>query len=236
MKIFVSSCGHKVLGYLKNGGLALLMFATLVPSAVLAKTQEMAGANLHVEVQQSQEKAHCIHADSPFPFTDAQYNWARPSIEYLYRRCAIDGKKARQFAPNDHVTRAEAVKVIVKLFGFALGDYKNIFTDVREDDWFAPYVFAGVREDLLSGFQLGEKVEFHPQQDVTRVEALKMLLIADEVQLGDEKVTFTDVHEDDWFYPYVAYANQRPKHSLLNELKHIKNATRINAKHGIGLS
>jgi len=29
-------------------------------------------------------------------------------------------------------------------------------------------------------------------------------------------------------------ANQRPKHSLLNELKHIKNATRINAKHGIG--
>ncbi len=48
---------------------------------------------------------------------------------------------------------------------------------------------------------------FCPEDSVTREEFVKMLVIAANIPLTDKKVKYSDVSENDWFYPYVAAAS-----------------------------
>lgn len=78
------------------------------------------------------------------------------------------------------------------------------FSDVNKDDWFHPYVLTAVKRDFVSGFS---DETFKPNNNISRVEALKMALDFKSVGLDNSKfIAFKDVHEEDWFNPYIAYA------------------------------
>lgn len=49
--------------------------------------------------------------------------------------------------------------------------------------------------------------KFCPEDSVTREEFVKMIVIAANIPLTDKSVKYSDVSENDWFYPYVAAAS-----------------------------
>ncbi len=50
------------------------------------------------------------------PFADAKGHWAEAAINQAYANGRINGYPDGTFRPNNHITRAEAVKVLNKLY------------------------------------------------------------------------------------------------------------------------
>lgn len=79
----------------------------------------------------------------------------------------------------------------------ALAD-AHTFPDVEEGIWFESYVAFGVENGLFNGFPDGE---FKPYENMTRAEAVSVVLRALEVEF-EEEVTdtgFPDVADNTWF-------------------------------------
>ena len=79
--------------------------------------------------------------------------WAQDAITELYQRGIINGKSNGVFAPNDKVTRAEFVKMIV--LGFDLkGQGETTFTDVSAH-WAEEYILSAAAAGVISGYADG---------------------------------------------------------------------------------
>lgn len=76
--------------------------------------------------------------------------WAADAIAALADMGAINGKAAGQFAPNDQVTRAEFVKILVGAFGIQTDGAVCSFDDVQ-DNWCYPYVAAATANGIVNG-------------------------------------------------------------------------------------
>lgn len=63
----------------------------------------------------------------------------------------VQGRSATTFDPKHKVTKAEALKMIYNVFGVPTqkDERKTAFADVKESDWFAPYVAQGEKLWLL---------------------------------------------------------------------------------------
>lgn len=108
-------------------------------------------------------------------YTDVFENhWAYEAIEYATNRGWFNGFSDGSFKPDNPISRAEAVKVIVSYLGRDTStSKKSIFSDVKTEDWFYPYVCAG--EDLLPrGNQLSNL--FRPAEYVTREDTVFALV------------------------------------------------------------
>ena len=81
----------------------------------------------------------------------AQTPWAIPSITALVQLGAIDGT-TEDFRPNDTVTRAEFIKMIVCVLGLEL-DYTtdSSFSDAPQGQWYTPYIIAGTKAGIING-------------------------------------------------------------------------------------
>lgn len=76
--------------------------------------------------------------------------WAKESIEKLADMGIISGKGEKNFAPNDQITRAEVVKILVGAFALT-EENDTVFTDVAADSWYAPYIRKAVAANLTLG-------------------------------------------------------------------------------------
>lgn len=85
------------------------------------------------------------------------------------------------------------------------------FCDVRDSDWFAPYVDDLSKDYIINGYEDGC---FRPGRDITRAEFTKMVIAArgsaDAVYADDNKQYFTDVASNntgtEWYTYDVNYA------------------------------
>jgi|GEM_PF-5328236 len=138
-------------------------------------------------------------------FTDSKSHWLGYFIKKLFDMGAISGKTTESFGPDHPLTRAEMVKIALLTFKVKLdAEAKSTFLDVTEADWFAPYLATAQAKGLINGHSDGS---FKPNDSVNRAEALKILLIASGLDLGDGQISpFKDIQEADWFAPYVNYA------------------------------
>ena len=114
------------------------------------------------------------------PFTDIYNNPAKDGIEYLWSNGILSGYSDNTFKPNNPITRAEAVKVILKAKNIKPSKYKNIFIDVRSKDWFADYLQTAMDNKLIQGYP---DRSFHPDKYITMAQWAVILdaLIKDEV-------------------------------------------------------
>ena len=114
------------------------------------------------------------------PFTDIYNNPAKDGIEYLWSNGILSGYSDNTFKPNNPITRAEVVKVILKAKDLKPSKYKNIFTDVRSTDWFADYLQTAKDNKLIQGYP---DRSFHPDEYITIAQWAVILdaLIKDEV-------------------------------------------------------
>lgn len=90
------------------------------------------------------------------PFNDlTNHGWAEESILKLYNKGIINGKGNGKFAPNDFVTRAEAVKMILLAFDIADGSAKCNFEDVSENSWYYSYIAKASEMEIIFGYDNG---------------------------------------------------------------------------------
>lgn len=138
-------------------------------------------------------------------FSDTQNHWAKEYIRALKIAGIISGKSAEIFAPDDYLTRAELTKIALNAFDISVqNNITNRFDDVKSNDWFAAYVNTAKNEGIVSGYSDG----FRPNQNITRAEALKILLTAGQFDIPEESPDFSDVSSDAWYKKYVAFAEK----------------------------
>lgn len=126
-------------------------------------------------------------------------HYAYNAVESLTAMGVFDQRA--EFYPGSPVNRAQAAKIIIE----ATGEEKvtptgAVFPDVPADAWFAPYVEAGVKLGLFSGYPDGS---FKPEATMNRAEASKVIQKAFGFLPNTSGSPFTDVQSSDWFYEPV---------------------------------
>ncbi len=115
--------------------------------------------------------------------------WAKSAIETLTSRGIIKGKTAETFAPNDNITRAEFVCLIIRAFNLnktAVGS----FTDVSARDWFYGEVMTAKDLGIVSGNKFNY---FFPNRSITREDVAEIIVRTLKVIDKPFKGSSTDV-------------------------------------------
>jgi murein DD-endopeptidase MepM/ murein hydrolase activator NlpD len=118
------------------------------------------------------------------PFADVSINdWYAPYVQYAKDIGLIQGcdQTKNLFCPDDAITRAEAIKIVVSAFDkfqTILPLYQNKtrqpiaqFTDVSQDAWYYPYVYTAQAKHLLN-YRDGQ---FNPNDALNRAEMAKLI-------------------------------------------------------------
>ncbi len=108
---------------------------------------------------------------SPVPETDDEkifndldnHAWAYEAIESLYNMGVINGKGNNKFAPDERITREQLAKMLCIAFNVETDENENIFEDVEENAWYAPFVLTMQNKGYVNGmgngiFGVGENV------------------------------------------------------------------------------
>jgi Peptidase family M23/S-layer homology domain len=124
---------------------------------------------------------------------------------YLYAECALDGKADGGLHADDKLTRAEALKVPMFLYGLMDGcGASEPFADVDQDDWYFGVVACAVRYGIVNSaadyFLPNERVEF--------AEAAKFVVEsasrAGVISIQDPShAHFPSIPKAHWAYKYV---------------------------------
>ncbi|MBV1757101.1 MAG: S-layer homology domain-containing protein [Dethiosulfatibacter sp.] len=85
-------------------------------------------------------------------FKDISSHWAKNDIEMMATMGYIKGSDG-QYHPDNSITRAEFVAMMVRILGLSSSDISNLpFTDVKQTDWFAGELAAAAGNGLIKGY------------------------------------------------------------------------------------
>lgn len=136
-------------------------------------------------------------------FTDVnEDNWFNVSVSTLANIGVIGGYSDGSFKPNQYITRAEFVALMIKLFDINSENVMNRFTDVSENDWYYNAILASVNKGFIAGYPDGS---FKPNQFITRAEACKIvnkMLDRKPTKPGfyNHLIDWPDLSENAWYY------------------------------------
>jgi hypothetical protein len=102
------------------------------------------------------------------------WEWHYPYVETAYRLNVVKGY-GDLFYPEQRITRAEALTILMRMSGLDKGEYtvrRTPFSDLGFNDWFAHNVLVAYELDIVSGYNDGK---FGPHRNVTRGETAKMI-------------------------------------------------------------
>lgn len=123
-------------------------------------------------------------------FTDlSSAQWGAVYINDLSKKGIINGKTKTEFCPNDNITREEFVKLICALYGLSSSAEGDMFDDVDESAWYAPYVRAGVQSGIIKG--IGDN-KFGTGQFITRQDTAVIIYNALSAEPADAALEFSD--------------------------------------------
>lgn len=141
------------------------------------------------------EPDNVVNTQIKSAFTDIDsVEWARTEIEYLAETGVLSGYSNEIFAPNDKLTRAQACKILCKVFSLNEEHNQNIFSDVK-DEWYKGFVMGAYKSGIVNGYS---ETVFGAEDCVTRQDFVVMLMRAldkYEVHLTiqkDDAAAFTD--------------------------------------------
>ncbi len=85
------------------------------------------------------------------------HQWAAEYVNTMLKRGIVSMPEDGRFRPDDAVTREEFVKLLVLTFDIDLSaDSDNTFTDVPQNSWSAPYVYAAHSLGIVKGINDSE--------------------------------------------------------------------------------
>lgn len=194
-------------GYKVKSVTAVKADGTNVPVDEKAYTFTMPASAVKVTVEFEEGKDEPVNPTPDGKFADvADDFWAAKDIYTLKDAGIIGGKSATEFDPEGDVTRAEFAKMVVGLFGYkATSDAVN-FEDCKAEDWFTPYVAAGVEAGVIKGVS---DTEFAPNATITREDACTILGRALNKVAQSNELKFTDADKvAEYAVPYVALLSE----------------------------
>ena len=128
-------------------------------------------------------------------FEDCTNHWARPEIEIMQIQGVINGKSTKLFAPEDNITRAEFLALIVRAVGVSTVDYANAYNDVTADKWYAATVQAGKDAGIINPGMTANG--FEPEKAITREEMTSMIAAGYKILTGKDADKATIDHFTD---------------------------------------
>lgn len=165
------------------------------------------GVPIMIESAISKDQLTIAEQPEEIPFMDIQDHWAKDYIKLLYEKGIVNGKNQNLFDPDAPITRAELTKIALNTFGYLVDQQwrKQYFQDVPLYTWHNPYVGTAKRRNIVQGFV----DHFYPDTPINRAAAIKVILEASGLYLGEEVSLFQDVPNDEWFSKYVAFAEHQ---------------------------
>ncbi|NLE13663.1 MAG: S-layer homology domain-containing protein [Clostridiales bacterium] len=104
-------------------------------------------------------------------FSDTGSHWSNQYVDYMAKKAIIAGYGDGTFKPDNKVSRAEFIKMLVETFGLtAVGPF--VYNDVKETDWFYPYIGKAAAQ----GFLIPGSNYLDPNGQLTRAEAAALLV------------------------------------------------------------
>ena len=131
--------------------------------------------------------------DFPFEFVDVlrRGDVERATIIYSgVHHSIIQGYDDDTFRPDQNISRAEAVKIMLRLVSLddpKHGSQAQDFPDVPQNAWFSAYIKQASLHGIVQGYEDGT---FKPQNPITRAEAAKLMyaLIKRNVRVNGEVI------------------------------------------------
>ncbi|ACT01198.1 S-layer homology domain-containing protein [Paenibacillus sp. JDR-2] len=115
---------------------------------------------------------YAITAASP-TFTDAgSVKWAQEAIDGLAARQIVNGVQEGHFAPQNKVTRAEFISMLVRTFDLLQPSAVSSFTDVKQGAWYEHEVASAEKLGIVKGYSDGS---FGVNRTITREEMAAMI-------------------------------------------------------------
>lgn len=131
-------------------------------------------------------------------FGDTKGHWAETDITALATNGLLNGMSEGEFLPDGKVTRAEFIKMMVSGLRVNTNGYKNVFTDVLADDWFAEYIQTAYNMGILPEVMCTDG-KILPNQQITREEAAAILgkICNIKGKSGNSDINFNDSNKID---------------------------------------
>jgi len=112
------------------------------------------------------------------------------AIEYVQAQGIVAGYPDGTFKPNQKINRAEFTKIIMEAAFPGISKGSDCFPDVLKE-WFAKYICEAKLKNIIGGYPDGT---FRPDQDISFVEAAKIIVLTLGYEVGADDV---------WFKPFV---------------------------------
>ncbi|BBH18912.1 hypothetical protein Back11_02570 [Paenibacillus baekrokdamisoli] len=123
----------------------------------------------------------------PKEFKDVAQHWAKNAVNDMGSRMVIGGIGNELYNPDQDITRAEFVAIIVRGLGLKLENGTSPFKDITSTDWYSRAIQTAYAYKLISGLEDGS---FHPGDKITREQAMTIISKA-------MKITGLEVSRDD---------------------------------------
>lgn len=122
-------------------------------------------------------------------------SWAYKAIDEATQKGIVGGNNGK-FNPKANITRAEFTKIMVSVLGLDIKTDNVInYTDVKEKNWFYPYVNAAYKAGIIKGS--GNK--FQPNENITREQMAAIIIKALGFKPAKPITTIKDINEvSDW--------------------------------------
>lgn len=139
-------------------------------------------------------------------FNDIEGHWGEEYIMSLYNDGVVSGYDDGGFHPNSPINRVEIVKMTLSAAGIPADtpttESNFLFNDVS--GWQTDWVNSAWKRGIVSGYS---DTIFAPGQNVTRAEALKIVILAFERQVPDtsDEWAFSDTSSH-WAISYINQA------------------------------
>ena len=147
-----------------------------------------------------------------YEFHDEGINkhWAYEEMEDLFYAGVMDGfadADGRIYVkPDELITRAQFVKLIVTALGLSNEGMTKTFSDVKQDEWYADAISIAASAGLVEG----HNGLFYPNHPITRAEITKILVLAFEKTVPFPSTSvkvFADVDHENWAEEYIRKAS-----------------------------
>lgn len=131
------------------------------------------------------------------------------AYNFVQTQGIMTGSEDGNFHPELGLTRCELAKVTMiagRFLPLTGNGQPQEFSDIPVDHWCHQHVRVLRRQNVLNGYPDGT---FRPNQKVTQIEALKILINASRSGVALPTITtqrYTDARISDWWAPYIQFA------------------------------
>jgi len=126
-------------------------------------------------------------------FTDLDSeHWAYEAVSFLARYGIVSGNEGL-FCPNEEITRAQFIKILILSFGLFEKDAECSFFDLQKNNWAYPYIASAVKLNIATGVSATDFGANNPlQRQQLAVLTYKTALFCGIVFHNEGDINFTD--------------------------------------------